>query len=326
MCLGLFQPFIQPWKPPLNLCPFLNQPPLPSHHCAQAMHLAQLRLRQGPAAAQAAPQRSLAARGRAARRPTGRYPISAAVSVEASPAAPATKTVDLPPLAADFVPPSAGLPPAAFGAPRKADALVLEPRGVAPGTEVPAVVFCHGFSQPPTNYLSLLRKFSEQGWLVVAPNTGLLDTAFAAVETVGWRGKPPAKLQVRRRLARVQASVATSPPPRAALVRLQPSPQRWWLSVPTSVGRLASPTLSQPVASPASSPIPICHADRPHPRRAALRSVCAPGAAAVARGRRAAVRAQHGRRRRRGGRIQAQGESGRALAKITPLRPASSCV
>lgn len=62
----------------------------------------------------------------------------------------------------DFIPASAGLPDAAFDAPRKADAIVLAPQGVQPGASVPAVLFCHGFSQPPTNYLSTLKLFAEQ--------------------------------------------------------------------------------------------------------------------------------------------------------------------
>lgn len=39
---------------------------------------------------------------------------------------------------------------------------MLAPEGVKPGSSVPAVLFCHGFSQPPTNYLSTLRLFAEQ--------------------------------------------------------------------------------------------------------------------------------------------------------------------
>lgn len=126
--------------------------------------------------------------------------LRVAASVQVAPstttAAPSYTTVDLPPLAKDFIPASAGLPDAAFDAPRKADAIVLAPQGVQPGASVPAVLFCHGFSQPPTNYLSTLKLFAEQGWLVIAPTTSILDIAFSSVETTGgWRAKPPAKLQ-----------------------------------------------------------------------------------------------------------------------------------
>jgi len=103
--------------------------------------------------------------------------------------------VDLPPLAKDYVPPGA-LPDDAFGVDRPATALVLEPEGVKPGAKVPCVLFCHGFSQPPTNYLSTLKEFTKQGWLVVAPTTSILDVGlpWKSVETIP-KGKPPAKLQ-----------------------------------------------------------------------------------------------------------------------------------
>lgn len=61
---------------------------------------------------------------------------------------------------------------------RNASALVLEPQGDVKG----GVVYLHGFSQQPKNYLSTLRAMAAAGLRVVAPSTWLLDTAWPWVD------------------------------------------------------------------------------------------------------------------------------------------------
>lgn len=76
---------------------------------------------------------------------------------------------------------------------REARALVLEPEGGATS----AVVFLHGFSQQPKNYISTLRAMAASGTKVVAPTTGLLDVVlpWVKVETATNPFDFPGKLQ-----------------------------------------------------------------------------------------------------------------------------------
>eukprot|EP00171_Calliarthron_tuberculosum_P015107 IDg15107t1 len=61
---------------------------------------------------------------------------------------------------------------------RKAEAVVYAPGDVLDDvTEVPAIVFMHGFSQRPRNYESTLRMIAAQGYMVLAPRVWLMDIA-----------------------------------------------------------------------------------------------------------------------------------------------------
>eukprot|EP00245_Coleochaete_scutata_P004646 TRINITY_DN17425_c0_g1_i1.p1 TRINITY_DN17425_c0_g1~~TRINITY_DN17425_c0_g1_i1.p1 ORF type:complete len:721 (-),score=125.57 TRINITY_DN17425_c0_g1_i1:148-2310(-) len=85
---------------------------------------------------------------------------------------------------------------------RPAKAIVLYPRRFAnaknlPGAGVPAVVFGHGFSQGPKNYMSTLKRFAEAGFVVISPTTflGVTDMLFSKIDGSGFLAKAPTKLQ-----------------------------------------------------------------------------------------------------------------------------------
>ena len=71
------------------------------------------------------------------------------------------------------------------------------------GTDVPIVLFCHGFSQPIQNYTGTLQRIATQaGALVIGPETTLFDSLGAVAGSAsGWLGElaaaPPTKLQAR---------------------------------------------------------------------------------------------------------------------------------
>ncbi len=65
------------------------------------------------------------------------------------------------------------------------------------GETVPAIICGHGFSQGPGNYASTLELLRQQGWLVIAPKTDLLDTLWRQIEGAGAKAKMPGQLQVR---------------------------------------------------------------------------------------------------------------------------------
>ena len=104
-----------------------------------------------------------------------------------------------------------GLPSAAYGAQRAAEAYIWSPNSAKKSKDrTVAVVFAHGFSQGPLNYQSLFDKFTDKGWYVIAPTTTFDKLLFPwdRVETTGLFAKLPEKLQVSSQLS-AQSECAT---------------------------------------------------------------------------------------------------------------------